>query len=380
MIEEFLKRIAERIQQNPSLKNSIKDGDSFEKHVYKEMKNFATSANDLNVTSVEHNGSHAFPDLKVTFSNDIIYGVEIKFSASGNWNSKGNSVFESLSNKESDDNAYRDIFVLFGRKPKIKEEIPHLEIRFAPYGLSVDRIEVTHSPRFSINMNKQEYNLTELFGKDNTYADFRIKTNEEKNELLRAYFQQSTKKDAPDKWYMPKLSYEDLESVEPILFSSLNIIQKQQIIAESFILFPFDLFKKKANYVNVASNMISRHFVYSTALRDSFSSSGKTVILEKDIYYPRILMTFHIHAGKIKEILRNPPYENFEDDCHNAWEKALHDNSIEQISFDKEDDIELSFEKFVKHFNPQLEIQHVITEDKEDIFIDLSMFYPLELI
>ncbi|TWI59644.1 hypothetical protein [Halalkalibacter nanhaiisediminis] len=380
MIKEFLSTIVNKIEQNPSLKGSIKDGDAFESYVYEEMQKFASSSIDFNITSVEHNGAHSFPDIKVTFSNDTIYGVEIKFSASGNWKSKGNSVFESLSNKESDDYAYRDIFVLFGRKPKPKEEIPHIEVRFAPYGLSVDRIEVTHSPRFSINMNEKEHNLTELFGTANTYAEFRVKTNEEKNELLRAYFKQSTKKTGPDKWYMPKLSEEDIESVEPTLFSSLNINQKQQVVAESFILFPFDLFKKKANYVNVASNMISRHFVYSTALRDSFSASGKTVILEKDIYYPRILMTFFIHVEKIKETLRNPPYENFEDDCYKAWKTAVHEMSIEQISLDKNDELEVSFEKIIKNFNPLLEIQNVVTENKENVNIDLSKFYNLELI
>lgn len=377
MIEDFLKMIADKIEQDLSLKESINDGDSFERYVYKEMKAFASSTNNFKVTNVEHNGLHAFPDLKVTISNNIIYGVEIKFSASGNWKSKGNSVFESLSNKESDDNAYRDIFVLFGRKPKNKEEIPNLEVRFAPYGVSVDRIEVTHSPRFSINMKGQDHNLTELFGKNNTYANFRIKTNEEKNELLRSYFKKTFNNDTSDKWYMAKMAEEDLESVEPILYSSLPINQKQQIIAESFILFPFDLFKKKANYVNVASNMIKRHFVYSTALRDSFSASGKVQIIEKNIYYPHILKTFHLHASKIKEILRNPPYENFEDDCYNAWENALHNCSISQISIDKEEDIEVSFEKIIKQFRPQLEIENVITKDKKNELIDLSKFYPI---
>lgn len=378
MINKFLTMIAEKIKQNPDLKDIIKDGESFESHVYKEMREFASSKNKFNVTNVEHNGSHSFPDLKVTLSNNTTYGVEIKFSASGNWKSKGNSVFESLSNKEAD--AYNEIFVFFGRKPKAKEGIPHLEVKFAPYGLSVDRIEVTHSPRFSINMNEQEHNLTALFGTNNTYADFRMKTNEEKNELLRAYFQQSIKKNSPDKWYMPKLSDEDIMSVEPTLFSSLNIAQKQQIIAESFILFPFDLFKKKAYYVNVASNMISKHFVYSTSLRDSFSASGKTVILEKDIYYPRILMTFYIHVNRIKEILKNPPYEDFEQDCYKAWEKALTNHPQLQISLDKDDELEVSYEKIVRNFKPEFEIQNVVTEEKQNLRIDLSKFYQVTLI
>lgn len=179
---------------------------------------------------------------------------------------------------------------------------------------------------------------------------------------------------------MPQLSDDDLESVEPALFSSLNINQKQQIIAESFILYAFDLLKKKAYYASVASNMISRHFVYSTALRDSFSASGKTVILDKHIYYPRILITFHIHVDTIKKILRNPPYENFEDYCHDAWGKVLNKTPNIQLSLDKDDDLELSFEKIIKHFNPKLEIQNVVTEVKEDKSIELSEFYELELI
>ncbi|MEC1258945.1 hypothetical protein P9D34_00535 [Bacillus swezeyi] len=379
MINEFLNIIAKRIEQNKSLKDRIKDGDSFEKHVYEEMKKVSLTANKFNVSNVEHNGSHSFPDLKVTFSNNTIYGVEIKFSASGNWKSKGNSVFESLSNKESDDTAYKDIFVFFGRKPKTKEDIQNIEIKFATYGSSIDKIEVTHSPRFSINMNQKESDLTKLFGLDNTYTDFRVKSNEEKNKLLRMYFQKVTKQSASDKWYMPNLADEDL-SVEPLLFSSLNNAQKQQIIAESFILFPFDLFKRRADYINVASYMISKHFVYSTALRDPFSASGKTIILEKDIKYPHILMTFYNHKMKIKEVLRNPPSENFERDCYKSWGKALNENHNPKISLNKEADLEFSFEKIIKNFKPELEIEDMKTNDKRNVYIDLSKFYHLELI
>ncbi|MCY8268728.1 hypothetical protein MOC48_20570, partial [Bacillus haynesii] len=259
MINEFLNAIAKSIEQNKSLYHEIKDGVSFEKHVFAEMKKFSVITNEFNVSKVEHNGSHSFPDLKVTFSNNTIYGVEIKFSASGNWKSKGNSVFESLSNKELDDRAYKDIYVFFGRKPKAREDIQNLEVRFAPYGSSIDKIEVTHSPRFSINMNQKESNLMNLFGLDNTYADFRIKKNEEKNKLLRTYFQQVTKKSSFDKWYMPDSTGEE-PTVEPLLFSSLKEAQRQQIIAESFILFPFDLIRKKAYYMNVVPYMISKHF------------------------------------------------------------------------------------------------------------------------
>ncbi|MCY7858142.1 hypothetical protein OZL46_06505 [Bacillus sonorensis] len=379
MINEFLNAIAKSIEQNKSLYHEIKDGDSFEKHVFAEMKKFSVITNEFNVSKVEHNGSHSFPDLKVTFSNNTIYGVEIKFSASGNWKSKGNSVFESLSNKELDDRAYKDIYVFFGRKPKAREDIQNLEVRFAPYGSSIDKIEVTHSPRFSINMNQKESNLMNLFGLDNTYADFRIKKNEEKNKLLRTYFQQVTKKSGFDKWYMPDSTGEE-PTVEPLLFSSLKEAQRQQIIAESFILFPFDLIRKKAYYMNVVPYMISKHFVYSSALRDSFSASGKTVILENEIKYPRILMTFYNHVTKIKEVLRNPPYESFERDCHISWEKAKIEHPQIPINLNKEDSLEYSFEQIIKNYKPEMEIFEIKTNSTFITNIDLSKFYHLELL
>src|SRR5690606_2648988 len=98
--------------------------------------------------NVNHNGIHAFPDLEIELSGKF-YGLEIKYSNSGSWRSKGNSIFESLTTTTK----YEEIYVFYGRKPKKNEPINHIEIRYAPYGKSIEKIEVTHSPRFAINMN-----------------------------------------------------------------------------------------------------------------------------------------------------------------------------------------------------------------------------------
>ncbi|PGT77806.1 hypothetical protein [Bacillus sp. AFS040349] len=373
MIEEALKILSEKIHQDNELFQTVLSGDDFEKTILTKFNELITSNPELGIKNVEHNGSHSFPDLKVTFTNDSIYGVEIKFSASGNWKSKGNSVFESLSNKEQDEKAYKEIYVFFGRKPKPKEELSSLEVKFAPYGLSVDRIEVTHSPRFSINMANSKSNLSKLFGTTGTYAEFRIKSNHEKNDLLREYFSKTIEKGSSDKWYLPKISNEDIVNVEPILFSTLSIPQQRRILAESFILYPKDLFGKQANYTRVASHMISEHFVYGTSLRDCFSAGGKTVILEKEIKYPRILMTFYTLTPTIMELLLNPPYDNFEEDCFSIWDESFNDNP--NIQIDKNIDLETNYEKIITHFKPLMEIQSVETDKKTDINIDLRKFY-----
>ncbi|MFL7939210.1 hypothetical protein ACKA0G_01465 (plasmid) [Priestia megaterium] len=376
MIEKVLKLIAERIMDIEEITEIVKNGQEFEDFVFEEFKKLKTGSPDLHIRSVEHNGAHSFPDLKVIFENGNAYGVEVKFSASGNWKSKGNSVFESLSNKKQDDKAYKEIYVLFGRKPKPKEGLTNYQVKFAPYGSSIDRIEVTHSPRFAINMERSAHNSSDLFGESETYADFRVKTNEEKNELLRKYFNQLTKDRPADKWYLPKFSNEQEVSVEPILFSSLNSSEQKRIIAESFILYPDDLFGIQANYSNIAANMISNHFVYAPSLRDCFSSGGKIIIHEEHIEYPKILKIFCDHMNTIKELLRNPPYENFEENCYFSWEKSF--NKYPGIIFNKANDLESSYELIIKHFKPIMEIRNTDTEIKESI--DLSKFYSLEIL
>lgn len=373
MIEEALKVLSEKIHQDKEMFHTVQNGDEFEKTVLIKFNELVTSNPELNIKNVEHNGSHSFPDLKVTFANDSIYGVEIKFSASGNWKSKGNSIFESLSNKEQDDKAYKEIYVFFGRKPKSKEELFSLEIKFAPYGSSVDRIEVTHSPRFAINMAKSKSNLSNLFGADGTYAEFRIKSNQEKNDLLRKYFSKTIEEGSSDKWYLPKISDEEIINVEPILFSTLSISQQRRILAESFILYPKDLFGKQANYTRVASHMISEHFVFGTSLRDCFSAGGKTVILENEIKYPRILMTFYNLASTIKELLLSPSDGNFEEKCFSIWEESFNDNP--KILIEKDSDLATTYQKIINNFKPCMEIQCVEADKKMDINIDLTKFY-----
>lgn len=315
-----------------------------------------------------HNGAHAFPDLKVTI-NDSIFGIEIKFSNSGNWRSKGNSIFESL----SDESEYEEIFVLYGRKPKKKETINHIDIKYAPYGDSIERIEVTHSPRFAINMNSKNEIISELFREYGSYDNFRKLDVKSKNNFLREYFNRH-KENLGDKWYINldsnSYSEDSLPQIEPVLFSNLPTKMKNQIINEAFILFPKYLFDSPTNYSNLAAYMITQYFVYSTSLRDSFSAGGKTIILDKDNYYPRMLMKFYTHRACIKTTLTEPNHGDFAEQCFKNWKVQF-----PTISFDENESLEFNYDLILRNYQPELEIEHVLTSAKSKITVDLMHYY-----
>lgn len=373
MINQFLKDLTDVIQKDTEIFEEIKKGEQFEKYVIKKME---TMENPLfkNI-QIEYNGEHSFPDVKVTFSKDEVYGIEIKFSASGNWKSKGNSVFESLSHKGA--GSYKEIYVLFGRKPKSKEKIELFQVKVAPYGSSIDKLEVTHSPRFSINMNEEGYDLRSLFGDKANYANFRVKSNEEKNKLLKNYFKEMYKDDPSSKWYLPSEEIEiEQYNSPPILFSSLKHSIKEKIIAESFILFPYDLLKNQANYENVAFNMINEYFVYSTSLRDNFSANGREKFSEDNKFeYPRILKTFQNSSATIENILKSPSTNGFEDKCYSIWQNTLSEEQLKSFEFSKEKKIEEQFKKILETYKPSFRVKNLDTSEEEKIDITLKNFY-----
>jgi hypothetical protein len=384
MINKVLEIISKQIEENKNVPNLITDGETFEKYVY-DLFQQSQQLTELNIKSVTHNGKHSFPDLKVILHDESVYGIEIKFSASGNWYSKGNSVFETHSNKEQNtEDGYKEIYLLFGRKPKAKENINHYQVKYAPYGNCIDKIEVTHSPRFSINMNIGANNLFNTLGFQNGYAEFRAKDNSLKNDFLRNYFNTLTNTNEADKWYVDKgANNQDNEineaiKIQPIPFNTLNTTKRRTIVSEAFILFPNDLLKNRAYYSNVVSYIISKHFVFSPALRDEFSSGGKAFIsTNPSTHYPKMLITFYEHQNTIKELLRNP-HSDFEEQCFTTWETTFGNKMINRNL-----SLEYNYENILHNLHPIMEIKQYINQKTFNKFkqaINLSDFYHLDFI
>ena len=88
---------------------------------------------------------HAFPDIVIDFPNGEKYGIEVKSSSSPtskSWKINGNSVLGST--KED----VIDTYVIFG-----KTAIGNQGFRFKRYEDAVANVAVTHSPRYTIDMD-----------------------------------------------------------------------------------------------------------------------------------------------------------------------------------------------------------------------------------
>lgn len=303
----------------------------------------------------EDNGKHAFPDLSIKL-NDSVFGLEVKYSASGNWSSNANSVFESISNKEED--AYKDIYVIFARKPKKKEQRKNLEVKIKKYSDIISNISVTHSPRFLIDMNdKNKSFFSEL---NISYEKFRILDNSEKNVLLRKYF--SKKNEQQDKWYIPLDINEEEGNVLPQRFSELEEELQDRLRAEAFILYPTDLLRKRAIYTRVEEYYLNNYFIISSALRDKFTSGGKAIIENfNEFKFPKMITTYKKVRPIIEELLTNPS-EEFIDICYKAWKKQT---TLEKLKLENEINIKDAYLKIESELSMDLEVENYLEEKKE---------------
>ena len=369
-INSLLEELKKKIEADPNYLKCA-SGDDFEKCV-QECLNLLRK-DKIFPAVFEHNGAHAFPDLTIFCGEGKRYGLEIKYSQSGNWHSNGNSVFESISNKNTFFDSYEEIYLLFGRKPKARESIDHLEVKYNKYSEVISRIEVTHSPRYAIDMNFESDG--KFLGTDKKYEEFRLLSTEEKNQILREYF--TAHREGENKWYIPissSLPSEDGDvSVGVTLFSSLLEPQKKKLIAEAFILYLNCLFKyPSADYGPIAKYYANEYFVADSSLRDKFSSKGKVDLFNDGNLYPRIYQTFKNYIDYIKEALHNPTPE-FVEKCYETW---INEQDYAGIQFNEMDPIDVSFNKIITNYKPYPKVAARNGYEAQQQF-DLSRLYRL---
>jgi hypothetical protein len=242
---------------------------------------------------------HHFPDMDLKV-NGKLYGLELKSRNNGSWDTNGNSVFESISDEE-----YDEIYLLFGTKESQKD---HILVRYDQYWKVTAGINVTHSPRFKINMNTS----TSVFSTAEEYYKLREKSERDKVLFLQNYLKENT---TGVKWFVPQDSSTD--SIKP---TSLNLLPseiQEQVKAEVLVLYPQDLISaKKAVYSRAHEFIITNHFYYSSSFRDFFSAGGKWEY--NSISFPQSVGTFHNLKEKINYILENAN-EEFREIAYQSW-------------------------------------------------------------
>ncbi|WP_143826214.1 hypothetical protein [Scatolibacter rhodanostii] len=260
---------------------------------------------------ITHYGHH-FPDMDIIL-NGKRYGLELKSRNNGSWDTNGNSVFESISDEE-----YEEIYILFGSKEPQKD---HILIKFAPYWTATAAINVTHSPRFKINMNAD----TSVFSSASEYYQLRNLSEKEKVSFLQNYLKENT---TGVKWFVPQ----DTDSIKPTSLNELPSDIKTKIKAEILVLYPQDLItSKRANYSRAHEYIIENYFYYSSSFRDFFSAGGKWKY--RNVELPQTLATLSCLKVDIHDILNNAN-DDFLSLAYTSWSEL---NIIKGISSFKSD-------------------------------------------
>lgn len=289
----LLKRTAEAIEQEADLSH-ITSGEAFENFVWHKMRKVAARNASL-PQDIIPTGKLAFPDIVV----DGIWGVEVKFSNSGKWDSLGNSIFEGTSVV-----GLQEIFVLFGKKNEKNGN--RIEVKFDLYENCVTDVKVTHSPRFIISMDEEK---TSLFNElDIKYNDFKVLDKPKKGKQIKDYFKKYLKP-GDDVWWIDQEESVSLPQIRT--FNNLSKEEQDHLMVESFILFP-EVFSnaKHTKYNRVAPYWLTQYQTYNPSLRDKFSASGKVNMtippVEVEITVSKVYGVLHNLSKAIQQQLQDP--------------------------------------------------------------------------
>jgi len=249
------------------------------------------------------NYGHHFPDIDIKINGNT-YGIELKSRKNGSWKSNGNSVMESITSQH-----YEEIYLLFG---SYHDSLKQTKVKYDKYWKVTSSINVTHSPRFQINMNTTE----SVFESSNDYNKLRDYSEKEKVIFLQNYLKEKTN---GVKWYVPQ---EDT-TIRPININTLNKEQKNSLITETMILFPQDFFNTiddnttiRSKYNRASEHLIVNHFCYSNSFRDLFSAGGKWTY--NHTKFPQIFRLLHDNKEYFIENLNNAN-EDFRNTCYESW-------------------------------------------------------------
>jgi hypothetical protein len=215
-------------------------------------------------TSFENNVSlisgNKFPDIVVGS-----YGIEVKTSNTG-WTSLGNSIMEGTRIKDIE-----KIFILFGNL----SSTPIFKHRL--YEECMDNILITHSPRYSINMDcKEDENIFVKLG--TVYDEFRL--SKKKVKLFAEYYKTNMSKPDEYIWWLGM----DSELEEPIadptirIWNTLSKAEQIELVINGAFNNPEVFGKSPKKYNNFSFWLLRNHQVICPNVRDLFSAGGQVLI------------------------------------------------------------------------------------------------------
>tara|TARA_Y100001934_G_C12309863_1_gene754365 strand:+ start:345 stop:1472 length:1128 start_codon:yes stop_codon:yes gene_type:complete len=263
---------------NSTLQLSDFSGRDFEPLALKHIQQAAE--NTVFANTFELVSGRAFPDIVSSHGG---MGVEIKTSTKGySWSSMGNSIMES-----SRLQAVKSIFIFFA---VLKSNV---EIRVRRYEDCLINVEVTHSPRYRVNMNTPIGET--IFDKVGIpYDELRQLTNPFKP---IADFHRKRLGDKGDVWWLNSSDADEdvdgnsVQHISILYWSGLPRQKKEVLRAQMLALFP-ELFSPGGpgsnKYNRPASWLLQRHKIICPAFRDIFSGGGKSSVVVGGVKYESV--------------------------------------------------------------------------------------------
>ncbi|WP_426581851.1 hypothetical protein [Mucilaginibacter sp. R-33] len=302
-----VKRITEESVYQPDLLKL--SGSLFERVVCETLNR--VSADSIFENKFEHSSAHAFPDIYAKILENKWFGIEVKTSQ-GDWRCFGNSIFESVKIENLEDR----IYVFFG---KFSSNL--LECRWAKYESCIDNINITHSPRYQINMDIVDKPDLSIFSKmDTSYVDFSTSDINKRMELVRSFKRKGLGQNVA-LWWLPdhqEPNEDDEKKLVIKLLSDLPKVNREIIRNQAMAFFP-EIFSNnsKTKYSQVLTWLASQHGVVTGHLRDEFTSGGKWQMSFNDKAYalPKICLYLYEGRKQIKEYIQSA----LPDDLEQKW-------------------------------------------------------------
>jgi hypothetical protein len=258
----------------------------FEKQAQRQLQHFAT-AHGVENKIILHSG-RKFPDI--VFENTK-FGVEIKTAQKG-WACLGNSVAASTLV-----DGVSEVYLLFGSGEA------NFEARYSRYEDSVKSVEVTHSPRYILDMEiPKGGSYLRRIGKD--LAEMLAM-----DDPISCVVEEARRNLKPGEhlWWVSDRAASPLTIR---LWNSIESNERHVLVASAFAFFPASILGgEEADYSEFIVWLSQKHSILHPSVRDSFSAGGKVERLGFGSGFledaPRVFKTLHRHIASIGEIIRS---------------------------------------------------------------------------
>jgi len=257
---------------------------AFEKEARRQLE-VSALAHGVRNEVILHSG-RKFPDIVF---KDSAYGVEIKTAQKG-WSCLGNSVAAStLVDRVS------QVYLLFGSGES------NFEARYSHYEDAVKSVEVTHSPRYVLDMDVPRggsylrrigKNLADMLALDDPISC----VVEEARRNLRP---------GEHLWW---ISGGTASPMTIRLWNKLEASERRKLISAAFAFFPVSILSRaEADYSDFVVWLSQKHSILHPCVRDSFTAGGRVPSLEfgsgvlEDA--PKIFKTLRSHMSETYDII-----------------------------------------------------------------------------